>query len=552
MQPSDEVMVKGKEDFRILLVYPNLAMMLVPPIALAIFTRILKIQGYQVDLFDATHYATDETSSPQDRVKFLQYRKFSDEDDLGIHVKYDMLGDLRRKVQDYKPDLLLFSVVEDVFSQTIVMLETIKDLNIPHLLGGVFPTTAPDRCFEFSEVKMLGLGEGENTIVEVSEAVRLNLPLHNIPNVWYRDDSEYIHKNQEGSLVDINSFTPDYGLFDERRFMRPMGGRIFKAIPVETYRGCPFLCTYCNSPGKLTMAKEQNQGNFLRRKTMTNLRTELQELVDLYDPEFFFFIDDSFLARPEKEIYDFCDMYEEFKLPFWFNTRPETCDEEKLKQLKTVGCYRISYGLECGNEVFRQKVLLRHGSNEQVIKSFEPIINCGIPFTLNLVIGFPGETREMIMETVEMTRAIGGYDTLTVSTFTPYHGTALREVAIKNNWLDPNTHSKSLTSESVLRMLPPYVNAEDLNGLMRVLSLYCYFPKSEWGNIRRAEIDDKRGNELLKHYSGIYRNEFLGETQDKSKVAIVTGTAGCRSNEKDSFQVIPKQFTEEEIRMLTC
>ena len=39
-------------DFRVLLVYPNLSMMLTPSCAVGIFTKILKESGYQVDLFD--------------------------------------------------------------------------------------------------------------------------------------------------------------------------------------------------------------------------------------------------------------------------------------------------------------------------------------------------------------------------------------------------------------------------------------------------------------------------------------------------------------------
>ena len=47
--------VKKPGDFRVLLVYPNLTMMLVPSLAMALFTSILKSAGYTVDLFDTTH-----------------------------------------------------------------------------------------------------------------------------------------------------------------------------------------------------------------------------------------------------------------------------------------------------------------------------------------------------------------------------------------------------------------------------------------------------------------------------------------------------------------
>ena len=118
-------------------------------------------------------------------------------------------------------------------------------------------------------------------------------------------------------------------------------------------------------------------------------------LIDQLQPDFFFIIDDTFLARPKKEIFDFCDMYEQFKIPFWFNTRPENCKPEYMKRLKDVGTYRISFGIECGNESFRDKVLLRKPTNEQLIESFSIIAKSGIAFSINLIIGFPGETREL-------------------------------------------------------------------------------------------------------------------------------------------------------------
>ena len=76
--------------------------------------------------------------------------------------------------------------------------------------------------------------------------------------------------------------------------------------------------------------------SFLRRKTMEKVRSEIINLREKYNPTFLYFIDDSFLARPKNEIFAFCDMYEEFKIPFWFNTRPENCKEDVLKRLKEV------------------------------------------------------------------------------------------------------------------------------------------------------------------------------------------------------------------------
>ena len=85
------------------------------------------------------------------------------------HVKTD--GDFRRKVEEFNPHFLIYSVVEDVFLQTLNLIKQVDDLDIPHLLGGVFPTYAPEKCIAQPEVNMVGHGEGENVVKLVAEAV---------------------------------------------------------------------------------------------------------------------------------------------------------------------------------------------------------------------------------------------------------------------------------------------------------------------------------------------------------------------------------------------
>ena len=546
--------MKDKKEFKVLLVYPNLTMMLVPSLAIGIFTNILKKEGYSVDLFDTTHYVSEENSSPQNRVKYLQAREFSDTNDLGVRIKTDLLGEFRQKVLEYQPDFLIYSVVEDCFTQTLSLMEQIKDLDIPHLVGGVYPTAAPETCISHELINCIGLGEGEHIILDMSEAVRCGKDYRRINGIWFKEHDQVI-KNPRGPLVAINKGQePDFSLFDESRFNRPMGGRIFRTIPIESYRGCPFTCTYCNSPMQVSLAREAELGNFLRTKTMNVLKDEITRTVELYDPEFLYFIDDSFTARKQSDIFDFCDMYEEFKIPFWFNTRPETCTLEMLQRLKEVGAYRISFGIESGNEQFRRKVLTRNVSNKKLKDAFDVIAQSGVAFSLNLIIGLPGETRELVMDTVEFCRTIYGFDTVTVSIFTPYAGTVLRDVAVNNNWLDKNHLTTHTTTKSQLNMPPPYLSSSDIDQLMRVMPLYIYFPKSEWPKLKRAEINDDEGNKILQYYSDIYTKDFLKQNQDDSKVWVVDGGTGCKSNPKDSFALTynsPIRIDDDQLTMLT-
>lgn len=546
-----------KDKFRVLIVYPNLPLMLVPSIAIALIARIFKDQGYQVDFFETTHYDTDETNYSEtqinyseNRVNLLNARKFSVTEDLGVNIKSNMLADFRQKVLDFKPDFMAFSIVEDTFLQTLSMLSAVEDKKIPHLVGGVFPTMAPDACIAPPLIKLIGLGEGEKTIIAVSEAIRQGSPLKDIPGTWLKEDDGSIIKTPQPPLVDINNVTPDFSLFEESRFYRPMGGRVFKMIPIESYRGCPYSCTYCNSPSQRAFAKGNDLGNFMRRKTIPNLRDELASLQDTFNPDFFFFVDDSFLARPREEVFEFCDMYEEFKLPFYFNTRTENCDPEILARLKEVGCYRIAFGIESGNEQFRQKVLRRKISNEEIVRRFDMIADSGISFSVNLIIGMPGETRELVMDTVELARSIRGYDTITSFIFTPYHGTPLRRVAAENGWLDPKTITRHNTSRSLLRMPPPYLNADEIDGLLVSLPLYVYFPKSEWDNIRRAEQNDEEGLRIRQHYSEIYSRNFLGENQDDPKQFLAEDERYSGKGLKTPFVDSPARLNKNQLHAL--
>ena len=99
-----------KNSFKVLIVYPNLPLMLGPSLSIGIFTRVLKTQGYEVDLFDTTAYVGDENYTQRKKVKSLQHRNTNFEHNPGTLDINQMPGDFLNKVLEYKPDLLLFTI----------------------------------------------------------------------------------------------------------------------------------------------------------------------------------------------------------------------------------------------------------------------------------------------------------------------------------------------------------------------------------------------------------------------------------------------------------
>ena len=302
--------------------------------------------------------------------------------------------------------------------------------------------------------------------------------------------------------VRLDDYSTDFSLFDEARFERPMGGKIHRAVPIETYRGCPNACTYCNSPMHNRIAKGHG-AVFLRRRSTSWMRREIARLAKEHSANLLYFVDDSFLARPQREIDAFIEMYADFKIPFWFNTRPEDCTLQTLERLKDVGLFRVSFGIESGNETFRQRHLGRRITNEKLRTCFEVINASGVPYSINYIIGFPYETRTDIFDTIRLAKSIPGYDALTVSIFTPYHGTVLREKAIEAGWLDPEMLTTHTTASSMLTM--PQLSSREIDGLMRTFTLYVGFEESEWPEIEKIERFTPDSDTLYAKFAERYR-----------------------------------------------
>jgi len=239
---------------------------------------------------------------------------------------------------------------------------------------------------------------------------------------------------------------------------------------------------------------------------MKHLHTELKELVSKYGIEYIFFITDTFLAMSEKEFDEFCEIYSEFKLPFYMHTRPETVTERRVKKLKEVNCNRVNIGVEHGNHKFRADVVGRNYNNDIAIKSFDIMYDGGISTVSNNILGYPDETRELIFDTIELVRQLKCTD-INAFTFTPYHGTSLRGLCERKNYLHKDTLADGYyIHDSLLTMST--ITKEEIRGLMKTFVLYARLPRSIWPEIKIAEAETEEGIRKYKKLMSIFRKEY--------------------------------------------
>jgi radical SAM superfamily enzyme YgiQ (UPF0313 family) len=508
--------------FRVLFIYPNERHMSTIPPAIALLSQMLKNEGHLTELFDTTFYEFDDEitleNSDANMAKALQTRPVKDIDDDDLHFEKNNNPpeiDLRKKIKDFMPDLLAVSCSETTFARGLKLIQKTRDLGVRNIFGGVFPTFAPQLVIKHLDVDMLCVGEGENALIDLANKMSKNEDFNDVTNLWIRMSDGSIKKNVITKPVDINKIPAitDIGLFGEKRFYRPMGGKIRRLLPVETHRGCPYTCAFCNSPSQNRLYA--GKGNFFRKKNMSLNKEEIENHIKLWKVEYIYFWADTFLAWSNKEFDEFVEMYKDIKLPFWCQTRIETITYEKFKKLKDVGLHRITFGMEHGNEKFRREVVKRAYSNELAIKLMKIPEELDITYSVNNIIGFPGETRELAFDTIELNRHFNS-DSLSCSVFVPFHGTELREVAEKQGLVDKEYifSTSNASDEGVLDM--PQWSRKEVAKLRNVFTMYVKFPKNRWPEIKKAEDDP----ELFQKLRLEYIDTFWSEKDEDLKEAV--------------------------------
>jgi len=524
---------------KVLFIYPNTFGMNMLPPAIALFSALLKQQGHKSEIFDLTYYSVDYgIDSDGSKMENLNVMPFN-MGEKGIRLKNsDWKTDIASQIKRFQPDLIAMSSTEDMWELGIRVLEEIKEYKIknkiPVIAGGVFATFAPDLCIKYPLIDMVCVGEGEGAIVDLCKKIDNGDDYSSVTNLWVKKNNGEIKKNKISKAVDINSNPKlDLSLFEENRLYRPMAGKIWKMVPVETHRGCPYTCKFCSSPDQSRLYNEQTGSSFFRKKNMKKVYEELKHFKEKFKVEYIYFWADTFLAYNKKELDEFCEMYSDINLPFWMQTRPETVTEEKLKKLKKVGLKRMAFGLEHGNEKFRAEMLDRKWKNKDIIEACKIPKKLDIQFSVNSITGFPKETRELAFDTIEINRHIDA-NNQNIYSFVPFHGTPLRRLTEQMGLLPYETITKCLTDKPQVKMTQ--YTPEEIEGIKRTFVLYIKFPKSRWKDIEKAEKFTDEGNRIYKELKGEFLVKYMPKVDNNKNIDVISS---------DVSDDIKKSFVDE-------
>lgn len=147
-------------------------------------------------------------------------------------------------------------------------------------------------------------------------------------------------------------------------------------------------------------------------------------------------MDEIFLHKKIEYLEEFADEYQKrVNLPFIISTTATSLTSEKVNILKKMNCVNVGLGVETGNEELRRRVLNKKIPNKHYESAYKLLNEAGIRATAQLMFGVPHETENDYKTTLRMIKK-WNLDTAHVAVFYPFKGSALREYALKEGFLD--------------------------------------------------------------------------------------------------------------------
>jgi len=330
----------------------------------------------------------------------------------------DIIQELRK--ENY--DLVGLTMLTPMYSVVKQMASAIKQAfpQIKIMVGGAHATALPKETLEDIEfIDYICVGEGENTIVELAQALEEKKEINQIAGLAYREKDKIILTQLREFEKNLDKFPPP------ARHLLPMEkykstastvqGKSFCATLIVA-RGCPFNCTYCSHPF----------GRTFRHHSVERIIQEIESLMRDYNVSEFNVEADT-LTADRDFILSLCREIVEKglskKIRWTCANRMDTVDEELLKIMKQAGCWQISYGVESGVQRLLDLINKRE-KLEDMEKVFALTKKIGITIRGFFMLGLPTETYQESLQTIKFAKKLDplwAQFTITV----PYPGTPM-------------------------------------------------------------------------------------------------------------------------------
>jgi radical SAM superfamily enzyme YgiQ (UPF0313 family) len=381
----------------------RIKIMAFPPLGIQTLAPIVRQRGHNVRMFDTCH-------SQMKPAHIIQ------------------------AVKQESPDVIALSSLSATVYPAVKSISKqlkMEAPNTPIILGGVFASMNPVHILkDCPHVDSVGVGEGEELLPDYLD--NLDNPRVVTGLVW-RNGEEIIRNTPRPLIENLDQFPyPDrvslpIDYIESLPLDVPAVLSLDKFTTMQTSRGCPYNCVYCN-------ISDYSQRRW-RYRSPEHVLGEMRELNDM-GYRSIYFTDDHFLLN-RKRINEICNgiIKRKFEFRWGCEGRVDSIAIDQLPIMREANCESLSFGVEAGT----QKVLDRL-NKKQTLEQIEHAINQakrhGILRTHGFfLIGSPGETEKDIKESFRFAARLK-LDTFNFNRLCVYRGTPLWKEYVDSGIID--------------------------------------------------------------------------------------------------------------------
>jgi radical SAM superfamily enzyme YgiQ (UPF0313 family) len=383
------------------------------------------------------------------------------------------LEDFRNEISKRQPNIVGVTSSTLTYQTAIKLIKIAKETcpNCITIAGGAHVTFWDDKALEeCPELDIVIRKEGENTLLELVQKIANDESFQDVIGITCRKDGKIVKNPDRPYIEDLDALPfPARHLWPMERF------REYEDILyLATSRGCVYWCEFCSTV--------RMHGRKYRMRSPKNVVDELEFLHKTYGISKFTFCDDAFTVDQQRTE-TLCSEIRQRGLKIEWNcgTRVDMLTRELLVKMKDAGCISVWFGVESGS----QQVLdaMKKGiTTELTIKVLGWVKELGMQPIPNVILGFPGETKESAWKTIKFVEKISPDAVGFYNVATPFPGTPMYDMVKEKGWLRVTDFDMYDTTHPIFET--PWLSMKEL-GKLREGAFHHFY-------LRRAYFFDKR------------------------------------------------------------